>query len=282
MALRAKKPTAIQKRLKFFLYGSAGVGKTMSAIQWMDAYLIDCERGAEEASYVKQLAKAGSEIFQTNELDDIMEEVRQLRAMKHNFRTIIIDPITPPYHNKVIQMEPIVGTDYGAHYTAARKELRRLFKLLMLLDMNVIMTAHAKFEYGEEMKRIGITFDAWDKLAYMFDLVLFMEKYAGKRVVTVEKTRIEGFVDGETFEWSYAEFVRRYGETIEKEAVPAVLATEEQIDKLGQLLEVVQVPDGTVDKWLKKASVDGFEDMTLDQVTACIDWLESRAKGNGK
>lgn len=282
MALRAKKPEAIQKRLKFFLYGDAGVGKTMSAIQWMNVYLIDCERGAEEEAYVKQLAKTQSQIFQTNELDEVMEEVRQLRVMKHEFRTIIIDPITPPYHNKVIQMEPIVGTDYGAHYTAARKELRRLFKLLMLLDMNVIMTAHAKFEYGEEMKRIGITFDAWDKLAYMFDLVLFMEKHAGKRLVTVRKTRIDGFPDGETFEWSYKEFVRRYGETIEKEAVPAVLATQEQIAKLIQLLDVVQVPDGTVDKWLKKANVDGFEDMTADQITMCIAWLESRAKGNGK
>jgi hypothetical protein len=285
MPLRAKKPAAVEKRLKFLLYGEMGVGKTMSAIQWKNAYFIDCEHGGEEDEYREQLERAKSEIFQTTEMREIAIELRELRSTKHDFRTVIIDPITVPYHDTVIEQEEIVGTDWGAHYREADKELRKLFKLLMLLDMNVIVTAHAKWEYqevGGTTKRVGVTFDASTKLGYMFDLVLFMERHASKRVVTVRKSRIRGFPDGETFEWSYEEFMRRYGETIEKKATPAVLATSEQVAALVRLLEAVKVPDGTEASWLKKAGVDVFGDMTADQIVKCVTWLESRAKGNGK
>jgi hypothetical protein len=285
VALRAKKPEAIEKRLKLFVFGEMGVGKTTAAIQWKNSYFIDCEHGGEEKQYRQQLQAANSEIFQTCELREIVAEVRELRVAQHDFRTVIVDPITVPYHDTVIEQEDVVGTEWGAHYREAGKELRKLFKLLMLLDMNVILTAHAKWEYqevGGQMKRVGVTFDAWDKLGYMFDLVLHMEKHAGKRTVTVRKTRIEAFSDGETFEWSYAEFVRRYGETIEKQATPAELATADQIQTLTSLLDTVKVKEGTEASWLKKAGVDAFEDMTAEQIAGCINWLESRAKGTSK
>jgi flagellar biosynthesis GTPase FlhF len=48
MALRAKKPEAVEKRLKLFMYGPAGVGKTTAAIQFPNAYIIDCEKGTRE------------------------------------------------------------------------------------------------------------------------------------------------------------------------------------------------------------------------------------------
>ena len=47
MALRAKKPEAVTKRLKLFMFGPAGVGKTTAAIQFPNSYIIDCERGTE-------------------------------------------------------------------------------------------------------------------------------------------------------------------------------------------------------------------------------------------
>ena len=44
-ALRAKKPEAVTKRLKLFMFGPAGVGKTTAAIQFPNSYIIDCEKG---------------------------------------------------------------------------------------------------------------------------------------------------------------------------------------------------------------------------------------------
>lgn len=282
MALKAKQPENIQKRLKFFMFGETGVGKSWAAIQFRKAYLIDCERGMEEDQYVDAIKAAGSVLFATSDLGDIIAEVRELRRSEHEYRTIVIDPISVPYHDLVDEMEPKVGTEYGAHYTAANKQLSLLFKLLMLLDMNVIMTAHAKFEYGTDMKRIGITFDAWQKLAYRFDLVLFLERRDGKRIATVRKTRIAGFPDGDSFEWSYSEFVKRHGKNIEAISTPTVVATPEQVKQLEELLKNVVVEDKTVISWLKKASVDSFKDMSKLQIAACIAWTEKKAKGQKK
>ena len=45
MALKGIKPEMKEKRLKLFLYGPAGVGKTTAAIQFPQSYIIDMERG---------------------------------------------------------------------------------------------------------------------------------------------------------------------------------------------------------------------------------------------
>ena len=41
--LRARKPEAVVKRLKMFMFGPAGVGKTTAAIQFPKSYIIDGE-----------------------------------------------------------------------------------------------------------------------------------------------------------------------------------------------------------------------------------------------
>ena len=52
MALRGKKPEAVEKRMKALFFGPAGVGKTTAAIQFPAPYLIDTDRGAENDQYV--------------------------------------------------------------------------------------------------------------------------------------------------------------------------------------------------------------------------------------
>src|SRR3712207_8369870 len=44
--------------------------------------------------------------------------------------------------------------------------------LIMSLDMNVVVTAHAKTEYGQNLAKLGYTFDGWRQLDYWFDLVV--------------------------------------------------------------------------------------------------------------
>ena len=56
--LRAKKPEAVTKRLKLFMFGPAGVGKTTAAIQFPKSYIIDCEKGAE--NYDKLITASGT------------------------------------------------------------------------------------------------------------------------------------------------------------------------------------------------------------------------------
>ena len=149
MALRARKPEAVTKRLKLFMFGPAGVGKTTAAIQFPNSYIIDCERGTE--NYDKLITDSGSAVFQTTDMHEVIAEVKSLLTEKHDYRTLVIDPITTIYNDLLEKCEAQVGTDFGRHYGAANKTMKRLANLIMALDMNVVVTAHAKTEYGENL-----------------------------------------------------------------------------------------------------------------------------------
>src|SRR5215217_3756208 len=200
--LRAKKPEGVTKRLKLFMFGPAGVGKTTAAIQFPKSYIIDAERGAE--NYDKLIADSGSVVFQTNDMADVIQEVKSLLTVKHDYRTLVIDPITTLYNDLLEKCEHKVGTDFGRHYGEANKTMKRLANLIMALDMNVVVTAHAKTEYGQNLAKLG----------YTFDLVVELGKKGKKRLAKVTKTRIDSFPDDDVFEWNYDAIKRRYDVTM--------------------------------------------------------------------
>jgi hypothetical protein len=277
MALRARKPEAVAKRLKMFMFGPAGVGKTTAAIQFPNSYIIDSERGSE--NYDQLINSSGSVVYHTNDMAEVLAEVRSLLTDKHDYRTLVIDPITTLYNDLLDKCEMQVGSDFGRHYGAANKQMKRLANLIMALDMNVVITAHAKKEYapGAAMQLLGMTFDGWKQLDYWFDLVVELQKKGKKRFGVVRKTRLAQFPDEDVFEWSYDAIKKRYGgDTLERQAESVELASPEQVKEIKNLLEVVKLPEGTTDKWLAKAGVETFEDMPADVLQKCIDFTKGR------
>ena len=273
--LRARKPEAVNKRLKLFMYGPAGVGKTTAAIQFPNSYVIDCERGAE--NYDKLITQSGSAVFQSNDINEVIAEVKSLLTVRHDYRTLVIDPITTVYNDLLEKSEMKVGSDFGRHYGAANKEMKRLANLILALDMNVVVTAHAKKEYGDNLKVLGHTFDGWRQLDYWFDLVIELGKRGKKRMAKVVKTRVDSFPDEEQFEWSYDAIKARYDASmLEKESQAVALATPEQVGEIKALLSVVRLPDGTTDKWFAKAGVETWEDMPAELLAKCIDYVKNR------
>jgi hypothetical protein len=273
--LRAKKPEAVTKRLKLFMFGPAGVGKTTAAIQFPKSYIIDCEKGAE--NYDQLITDSGSAVFQTTDIHEVIAEVKALLTEKHDYRTLVIDPITTVYNDLLEKCETKVGTDFGRHYGAANKEMKRLANLIMALDMNVVITAHAKTEYGDNLKKLGYTFDGWRQLDYWFDLVVELGKKGKKRYAKVVKTRVASFPDDDVFEWSYDAILQRYdAQMIEKEATAMRLASPEQVREIKELLNVVRLPEGTTDKWFAKAGVEVWEDMPAETIEKCIAYVKNR------
>jgi len=273
--LRARKPEAVTKRLKLFMFGPAGVGKTTAAIQFPNSYIIDCEKGAE--NYDKLITASGSAVFQTTDMHEVVQEVKALLSTRHDFRTLVIDPITTVYNDLLEKCEAKVGTDFGRHYGEANKTMKRLANLIMALDMNVVVTAHAKAEYGENLRKLGYTFDGWRQLDYWFDLVVELGKKGKKRIARVTKTRIDSFPDEDVFEWSYDAIKKRYDiAMLEKEATAVQLASPEQVREIKELLNIVRLPEGLVDKWFAKAGVDLWEDMPTEVIGKCIDFVKNR------
>lgn len=282
MALRAKKPEVTEKRLKALFYGSAGVGKTTAAINFPKPYLIDTEKGSVNDQYVNVLQKNGGVVFQTNDFEELMQEVKSLLTEKHEHKTLIIDPLTNLYNDLLDKAAAIHGTEYGKHYGEANKSMKHLLNLLLRLDMNVIITCHSKNNYGADLSVLGQTYDGYKKLDYLFDLVFEIQKRGKDRVGIIKKSRIETFPDGETFPFSYDEIAKRYGkEILERDAVAEKLATPEQVAILKDLVELYKEPQEIVDKWLTKANAASFEEINESIILKLIDHMESKSIRKG-
>lgn len=275
--LRAVKPETIKKRLKALFYGGAGVGKTTAAISFPKPYLIDTEKGAENEQYVKLISDAGGVVFQTSDFNEMLEEVKNLISEKHDYKTLIIDPLTTVYNDLLDKAAVKVGTEFGKHYGEANKSMKHLLNLLIRLDMNVIITSHAKNEYGDNLKVLGTTYDCYKKLDYLFDLVFEIQKRGKDRVGIVKKSRIATFADGEQFPFSYSSIASKYGkEVLERDAVPVILATIEQVSELNRLIELFKVPEEIYRKWLDKAEAENLSEMSTENIQKCIDSLNKK------
>ena len=280
MALRGIKPEKVEKKLKALFYGGAGVGKTTSAIQFPKVYLIDTERGSENDQYVKLLQKSGGAVFQTNDFSELVKEVKALLTEKHEFKTLVIDPLTTLYNDLLDKAALKTGTDFGRHYTEANKHIKHLLNLLLRLDMNVIITSHAKNEYGQNMAVLGQTYDCYKKLDYLFDLCVEIQKRGMQRIGVIKKTRLENFPDGDTFPFSYDEIAERYGrKVLERDAVAQELASEEEVKELERLIDLLKISPETYQKWLDKSHSEKFEEMPQECIVKCIEHLKSKITG---
>lgn len=287
--LRGKAPDKVEKRLKALFYGPAGVGKTTAAIQFPRPYLIDTERGAENDQYVKLLKDAGGAYFGTADPEELTKEVLALLSEKHEYRTLIIDPLTVIYNDLLDKgIDKAGGTDFGRHKIEPDRKIKHLLSLLLRLDMNVIITSHAKPNWvrakdakGKDTAvQEGITFDCYGRLDYLFDLVFEIGKRGKERVGVVKKTRVEGFPEGDIFPFSYEEIATRYGRSIlERDATPTALATTDQVAEARRLVEVLSIGADVTDKWFDKAGAASWAEMPADNAAKCIAWMNGRVKG---
>ena len=290
MSLRAlKKPAAVDKRLKCLFYGTAGSGKTTAAIQFPQPVLVDTEGGAENDQYVKLLDAAGGAYLGPRDgamdYDVLLKLVTDLLSQKHEYRTLVIDPLTVLYNEMVDRSAEKEGTEFGRHKVEPDRKIKRLLLMLTRLDMNVIITSHAKPQWvrakdakGKDTAvQEGNTFDCYGRLDYLFDLVIEVGKRGRERIGTVKKTRIEAFPEGEVFPFNYGEFARRYGaDRLEKQAAAVELATEAQQAEVKHLVTLLHIPAETVQKWFDKAGAEAWAEMPAEATSKCIEFLKSQ------
>ena len=289
MGLRAMTPKKVEKRLKMFVYGEAGIGKTLQAIQFPNAYIIDTERGT--SFYNETITRQNSVVLQTLNPDEIKEELRELLTTKHSYRTLIIDPITQVYGATQEKWTRIFEKyaksqkdgevqDFGMRYWAKVKgDFKALQRIILALDMNVIVTAHQKDVYGLNFSKIGVTYDSMKGDDYFFDLIFRITKKNDKRMAETIKERADIGANKfpQEFEWNYENFLKFYGkDIIEKDATPIVMATKKQVERILQLIATVKIDEETINKWMTKADVDEWEEMTGERIQKCIDFLEKK------
>jgi hypothetical protein len=280
MALRAKKPVVKNNRLKLFMYGNAKVGKTTLGVQFPKPYIIDTEGTTDKEKYVDLINKVDGAVLVTQDFDELVEQVKDLLTLKHDYKTLVIDSLTILYNDLLDKSALKVGTEFGRHYGEANKKVKHLINLLLRLDMNVIITSHAKNEYGSKLEVLGSTFDCYKKLDYIFDLILEIQRRGSERVAIIKGTRLNEFEESAVFPCSYSEFSKRYSvEALERTAIAQEIADESQVKELVRLIDLIKVPDDIWQKWLDKACSDKWEEMPKDAIQKCIDHLKSKIQG---
>lgn len=290
--LKAVDPKSAEpSKPKVLIYGRPGSGKTWTSLDFPSVYYIDTEGGADMEHYTDKLKKSGGMYLGVDQgslsFETILEQVKALATEQHTFKTLVIDSISKVFATEIANEAERLGDKnaFGADKKPAVAFMRHLVSWLTRLDMNVILIAHEKDLYGLDEKRqrniVGVTFDAWDKLEYELHLCLNIFKQAGQHKARVTKSRLTGFKDAEVIEWSYGSFADRYGRAVLEGVVkPVVLVTAEQLAELKELFEHIKLPDGYEEKCLKKAQVEGWEEMDSDKVAAVInDIKKNHMKG---
>lgn len=292
--LKAVAPkTAEPNKPKILIYGKAGVGKTFTSLDFPNVYYIDTEGGATQDHYTDKLKASGGVYMGVEQgsmdFETVIEQIQALATENHDFKTVVVDSVSKLFNTAISEeMERLGDKDqFGASKKKPVAYMKRLVNWLSRLDMTVILISHEKSEWGlnsnKERVEIGTTFDCWDKLEYELDLCLNIVKLGGGRKGRVRKSRFKGFEDGDTFDWSYDEFAKIYGkDVIEKKAEAIVLATPDQLKKIKNLFDTVKMPDGTEAKLLKKANVEGWEEMSTDRIDKAIEYINKTYKEKGE
>lgn len=283
--LGAVDPKATEpSRPKIVVFGKPSVGKTWVSLDFPSVYYIDTERGADLPHYTDKLKQSGGVYFGreqgSQDFVTVIEQVKALATETHPYKTLVIDSLSKIYNLEVNKEAERLGEKdgFGASKKPAVRMSGTLIRWLDKLDMNVILICHEKPEWSRG-EQVGFIPDAHEKLEYELHLCLRITNEGDSRKAFVKKSRLIEFPDRSRFDWSYAEFTKKYSKQVmEASAKQVVLASPEQLAELDLLLETVRLPDGEIEKWLKKANVESLSEMSGDKLAACITMLKGRVK----
>jgi len=212
-------------RLKLFIYGETGTGKTVTALHFPSVAMIDAEKGTDHYGEFFEFHR-----IQSSDPKVVLETIESLLKDPGDFRTLVIDPFTSIYDRILDDFLRKLRAKSGEpdqdllpkDYKHIKNVVKHIIKKLLALDMNIIVTSQSKALYStdnqEFMKLLGSQPDSPKQLPYMFDVVLELKKESGKHMAYVEKDRTNKLPP--KFEFIYDSFSKFLGiEGLERKAV---------------------------------------------------------------
>lgn len=177
------KANSSPKRLKLFIWGDPGVGKTTLALQFPRPVAIDLEGGCDLFGGRFQF-----DVLRTTSPDTVNEAIAWLTAHDHDYATLVLDPVTVYWDALQRKWSDIFlqrnkGSRGHKHefyelgpkeWMSIKADWKAFVRDLIGLDMNVVVAARAKPQYAAAgfMRAVGTTFDAEKSMPYLFDVVL--------------------------------------------------------------------------------------------------------------
>ncbi|KKL73660.1 hypothetical protein LCGC14_2072680 [marine sediment metagenome] len=294
-----KETDGTHKRVKAFLWGGPGAGKTTLALQFPGVALIDMEGGSrlyDDAFKFKR--------FPATEADEVMAAVDWLLANQHPFRTLVIDPMTIYWEALQTKYREIflkrnkksAGFKFEFYqfqpgdWIIVKAEMKELMRKLMRLDMNVIVTARDKTKYeegtSEMMKKTGDqVFDVERSMPFFFDVVLRLTRGPkGEFLATCLKERspkdAKGvFTEGTEFVMEYKLFEKMFGAAaLKKESKPVDMVSTDTKGRIESLIEKLGLDEAQVTTRLSAYGANNMDGLTVEAAATILGKLEAAVK----
>lgn len=280
--MRGRKPEEIKRsKPKFILSGESGVGKSFYMLDFPKPFIIDTEGGAVEPQYIKKMKEVDAQYFGkedgSQDFKTVIDELKWLATNKHDRQTLIIDSFSKLYNLTAAIAEETVGNVYAADKKAAQKPTRQLQVWMDRLDMTICLVAHSKAEWKSGQPTGKTTWDGWDKLTYDLNLWIELVQTGKRRDVVVRKSRIEGFILGNSYPADYETFAKLYGgDIINKPSEQITLATAEQVADAKGLIAFRNISEEDQKKALKKYDVEQWEELSETEIKSIIEKLKEK------
>jgi hypothetical protein len=264
--------------IKALIYGDTGTGKTSVALDFENCCVLDCERGTTPYSKKKDF-----HVLHTTSYETMSRAVDYLLTNEHSYQTLIIDPVTVLWESLQAKwIDILMRRNKGSkgHRTEfyelsakdwglIKSDLKSFFRKLMLLNLNIIMTAREKVRYkaGSFMVPDGQTFDGEKSLPYLVDSVIrtYRDK-DGEFLCEVIKDRT-GTLPQEDFPTEHlVGFLTK--NAIHRKSNPVKQISEKQISTLNELLSDFDQLDIT--KSLAVYNVERLEELSHNQAEMII------------
>jgi ABC-type dipeptide/oligopeptide/nickel transport system ATPase component len=285
--MAAKKVEPGPERVILLIAGESGSGKSFWVANLKNALIFDTDIGGGLSYADARIRRNGSERIEVGSYLDVIKELtdrRKSRALD-NITTLAIDHLSTLQQEAVLRHNPTFEENtFGKEHDRANKEWRKIRDLVRFGDFNLVCTAHMKAKY-ENKKQVGMITDASKNVEGDFHIVL--QTLKGSSAPTTEnppKARVlkwrrdpddeRGLVPPE-FVFTMAEFLRLHGVSMEGRRMEIATATEEQVAELNRLLEVVKLPEGTKESWLRKAKAESFDDFSEDVIVKCLEHVRN-------
>jgi hypothetical protein len=264
--------------VKTLIYGDTGTGKTSIALEFENCCVLDCERGT--TPYAK---KKDFHVLHTTSYETMSRAVDYLSNNHHGYQTLIIDPVTVLWESLQAKWIDILmrrnkggkghrqefyelsAKDWGL----IKADLKSFFRKLMLLDVNLVLTAREKVRYkaGSFLVPDGSTFDGEKSIPYLVDSVVrtYRDK-DGEFLCEVIKDRT-GTLPKEDFPTEHlVGFLTK--NAVHRKSNPIKQISEKQILTLNELLGGFDPL--TVKKSLAVYNVERFEELSHNQAEMII------------
>jgi hypothetical protein len=234
--------TPLRKALKLAVYGGPGSGKTHLALTFPNPVVIDTEGGTD--FYRNRPGFGPFRVLKTKDFNQVLEVLTDVETGQLPCETVVIDSVTILY--EVLREAAAQAAEQRAlrngkspdDYTLTPRDWGKLklrFQSLMTrlynLPVHTVLTGWIRDVYegeGDQLKRVGTTFDADKKLAFQPDILLELATVKGKYVAFVRKDRTGTWpVDTRLTDVSYATTFAPLVERIGVGQDPVPLMTEE-------------------------------------------------------